>query len=139
MRKTSSPSTIFWRARLKRAARGTATRFCPLHEDLRRQLSWRPPSELSDWTLQVGSKKYSVHKAIVGAGERRSVTLQHAFEHHGNPLLAGSGGVGGPTSTTHLSSGDSPYVPTSCERYFETVLDFMYTGKLELTIESVVH
>ena len=64
------------------------------NETSRIRLSWRPPAELSDWQLTIRDKSYSVHKAIVGAGERRSTTLRDIFDHYNNPQLA-DGGVGG--------------------------------------------
>jgi len=79
-----------------------------------------------------------VHKAIVGAGERRSTVLRDQFDHHDNPLLA-DGGVGGKKTCTNLSSGDSPYVPASCEPFFEQILDYMYTGQISLDADNVVY
>jgi hypothetical protein len=94
-------------------------------------LTWRPPAELSDWQVVVGPKKYRVHTALVGGGERRSVALRDHIQQ--SSVAAGD-------RSTCLSSGTLPWqsLPEACWEHFEAALDFMYTGSITLSVSNVV-
>jgi len=83
--------------------------------------NWRS-GEHSDWTLTVGDSTFKVHKVIVATGDRASAFLAAAFRKH----------LGHAEEHTDLTK----LLPRPCWPYFETVLDFIYSDKLEITAES---
>ena len=85
-----------------------------------RPLSWRT-ARLSDWTLLLGNKRYDVHTAVLGDGAHCSEFLHAQFAHW-------------EAKETNLSE----LLPSLCWPAFESVLDFSYTGVIELSPENAV-
>lgn len=84
-------------------------------------LSWRRP-EFADWEFVVGSNVYKVHKAVLGAGPRKSEFFKAAFN----------------DSYGKSSSDLSNLLPGRCWPHFEEVLDFIYEDKFEPHAENIV-
>mmetsp|Transcript_17956 Transcript_17956/g.38289 ORF Transcript_17956/g.38289 Transcript_17956/m.38289 type:complete len:452 (-) Transcript_17956:62-1417(-) len=96
--------------------------FCEIPEEKEKlQRSWRG-CEHSDWTLVLGQEEYAIHKVILATGERASAFLAASFRKHCGQQLER-------TDLTEL-------VPRHCWPHFEAVLDFVYSGQVNITVES---
>jgi len=87
-------------------------------EALRR--SWRT-LEHSDWTLVLGEQTFGVHKVIVATGERASLFLAASFRKH---------------CGKHERTDLTDLLPRLCWPHFEAVLDYVYSGEIDVTVES---
>jgi len=87
-------------------------------------LCWRKGRK-SDWSLRLGQKTFAVHQAVVGYGKCASAFLKAAFD-------AG----GGPAKKTETDL--SQLCPEAVWPLVEAVLDFTYTGKIDLKIDAMV-
>eukprot|EP00931_Biecheleriopsis_adriatica_P047257 TRINITY_DN27217_c0_g5_i1.p1 TRINITY_DN27217_c0_g5~~TRINITY_DN27217_c0_g5_i1.p1 ORF type:complete len:455 (+),score=128.72 TRINITY_DN27217_c0_g5_i1:56-1420(+) len=85
------------------------------------QRCWRS-GEHSDWELALGEQAFKVHKIMVATGERASAFLAAAIRKH----------LGESKDRTDLTA----LIPKPCWPYFEAVLDFIYTDKLNLEVEN---
>jgi len=82
--------------------------------------TWRG-SEHTDWTLILGHEEYRIHKVIVATGDQASHFLAAAFRLHC-----------GKRESTDLTD----LVPQRCWQNFEAVLEFLYTGAVNITVEN---
>merc|ERR1740117_1407636 len=90
----------------------------PHDQELKR--TWRG-SEHTDWTLVLGHEEYRIHKVIVATGDHASHFLAAAFRKHCSSA-----------DSTDLTS----LVPQRCWQNFEALLEFLYTGEINLTVEN---
>lgn len=90
----------------------------PQDQDLKR--TWRG-SEHTDWALILGHEEYRIHKVIVATGDYASHFLAVAFRKHC-----------GKQDSTDLTS----LLPQRCWQHFEAVLEFLYSGAVNLTVEN---
>eukprot|EP00931_Biecheleriopsis_adriatica_P077734 TRINITY_DN51238_c0_g1_i1.p1 TRINITY_DN51238_c0_g1~~TRINITY_DN51238_c0_g1_i1.p1 ORF type:complete len:464 (+),score=46.31 TRINITY_DN51238_c0_g1_i1:66-1457(+) len=82
-----------------------------------KSITWRN-GLYSDWCVVLGTQRFSVHKLTLASGDRRSLLMVAMFRQH----------LGGQPSETDLSES----LPESSWPFFEMLLDYMYTGCLQL-------
>jgi len=102
------------------AKRKLSVAFATLPQDQELKRTWRG-SEHTDWALILGHEEYRIHKVIVATGDHASHFLAGAFRKHC-----------GKQDSTDLTS----LLPQRCWQHFEAVLEFLYTGEVNLTVEN---
>lgn len=99
-----------------------------LEEPQNKPLSWRGDASYSDWTVVIESNKketkYSVHRAILGVGPRSSMYFSTLF--------------GAQHFKEQEEGGVSRIVLEENDVVFETLLDYIYEGTLNVSTNNVV-
>jgi len=125
-------------ASTSRAAFRVEVPFPELPSDADTELpSWRTGLH-SDWKLILGTTTYPVHKVLTGHGPRAAAFLCSAFT-TGQQLASGACVPRDDEAASGSGESDLSHIlPEQVWSVFNEVLDFVYTGELQLTDKNAV-